>query len=980
MATRKIRLLRGKEAPAAGERVTLVDASGSALTLLFSDDKGVIDVPVNGAEEVAFRIGTSSEVVRLEGDELQPREDPLEITIPPHERGLVQLYGQLVDREGQPAGGVGMAIVRDSDNAVLAHSVSDTNGAFVLAYRARPDAKGKFELRLSVNKAPIPVPNLLEVGEGLRGPFKFVVDRRPPQKGRVAPSPVLIGKEDEILSAFTEAPDIFSRPVGARVPSACSPYAGPDVATRVFYLNQFAMFTPPPAGEAEVAMRARAWERAARAVRAVSAPVSFTDGVAAPREQGLRYGALLEFRQEWWDLGYALGDLLYSVPLAPCEQTKIAAVDWRRRDYAKQRTALDERHFQDTTISRDEVINETVRMSSEKGITGTTEGGGLGASLGILSGGWAKSVENIDETVEASTDATRNINDRIQQSSNTLRNTRSFAVVEAIEEEESVVRTRTVRNHNHCHTVTFQYFEVIRRFLLATRLSKVRPAVFIPFNLMTFDAATVSRYGYLLRRALLDTTLEPVLDRILGRRQPAAVAQPPSAVTTPVPEPEEEEGELPSAEATVTRFRLSGVVTSLPGALGAWSYGLGQPSEPTAEGPGRERHNPWPSNDLVFLVNGQALQNLQAAYSASMTAEVSMQGTLPSGVRISEIERIGLQSLRDNTFFVDDLVIEAEVDGEWRRLFFRPAVRVPQYSRWVELVAAAAVAETSEQGASAPAADSGLPRLIDHLNANRAYYTGAAIAGGDAGLRYLALSQFLDGQGKPLADIVENTVAGFIGNFAVFPLRSVTDLPPGLRASRNDWLKNPPEDRRLITLPTPGIFAESQLGACSACEKIDDTRFWDWQTSPCLDEAPDITEGMLASRYQDLSQLIQVVKSELEPSKLPIPEQPEPMIKVGDATLSELVKGLELQGPEQTLGFIQGLSQISADNFQAVVSALEKYFGSMSQTPAQPGGPGASTLSAGGLDGAAAGGGAEGAAAGGAAAGEALPATGAMML
>ncbi len=52
---------------------------------------------------------------------------------------------------------------------------------------------------------------------------------------------------------------------------------------------------------------------------------------------------------------------------------------------------------------------------------------------------------------------------------------------------------------------------------------------------------------------------------------------------------------------------------------------------------------------------------------------------------------------------------------------------------------------------------------------------------------------------------------------------------------------------------------------------------------------------MLASRYQDLQALVDVVKSDLVPKDVQILEQPEPMIKIGDATMAELVKGLTLK-------------------------------------------------------------------------------------
>jgi len=44
---------------------------------------------------------------------------------------------------------------------------------------------------------------------------------------------------------------------------------------------------------------------------------------------GLRYGILPGFRQVWQSLGLTLGNLIYTVPLAPSEQVNLATVGWR---------------------------------------------------------------------------------------------------------------------------------------------------------------------------------------------------------------------------------------------------------------------------------------------------------------------------------------------------------------------------------------------------------------------------------------------------------------------------------------------------------------------------------------------------------------------------------------------------------------------------------------------------------------------------
>src|SRR5205823_2949055 len=56
---------------------------------------------------------------------------------------------------------------------------------------------------------------------------------------------------------------------------------------------------------------------------------------------------------------------------------------------------------------------------------------------------------------------------------------------------------------------------------------------------------------------------------------------------------------------------------------------------------------------------------------------------------------------------------------------------------------------------------------------------------------------------------------------------------------RDFYRVDPPVPATRVSLPTRGVFAEAVMGACNACEQIDDTRFWRWGDAP-IDEPPSI--------------------------------------------------------------------------------------------------------------------------------------------
>jgi len=131
-------------------------------------------------------------------------------------------------------------------------------------------------------------------------------------------------------------------------------------------------------------------------------------------------------------------------------------------------------------------------------------------------------------------------------------------------------------------------------------------------------------------------------------------------------------------------------------------------------------------------------------------------------------------------------------------------------------------------------------RLQLHLVNNSAYYNRFLWLNENADARAIRFAK-IPGQGdRSLLDFIENRPLAVMGNLVAFPCADV-----GLAARINARLRPPDrgtatEWEKLVTLPTRGVFAEAKLGHCNASEEIDNTRFWDWQTSPIPHFAPEI--------------------------------------------------------------------------------------------------------------------------------------------
>ena len=113
--------------------------------------------------------------------------------------------------------------------------------------------------------------------------------------------------------------------------------------------------------------------------------------------------------------------------------------------------------------------------------------------------------------------------------------------------------------------------------------------------------------------------------------------------------------------------------------------------------------------------------------------------------------------------------------------------------------------------------DAGVPsearsRLLEHIEANLLYYSTAIISAGDPAARQVALSKLRDPAGRPLTDVIENTVVGRIGTAIALPLRSAAQLPAEWRDALAAYQAKPLRvtEGFVVTIPHPGVWVSAQ--------------------------------------------------------------------------------------------------------------------------------------------------------------------------
>ena len=276
-------------------------------------------------------------------------------------------------------------------------------------------------------------------------------------------------------------------------------------------------------------------------------PIDWDEDPTIYQATSLAHGHILQFKQEWVNDGYSLGDLLYSLPLAPGQKKQIVTFDWERREAATGTEILDYQENLNNSLSRDRDINEIVSGSVSQNMSGgstanTTSSsssggvaGGVGGFIGGfvlgIGGGYAKSKGSSTASSNAWQSSARNssmnslqqLRDNTNQSASAVRSQRSTVIQTVSQGETFSVETESVANYNHCHALTIQYFEVLRHFLIQYRLASVQECLFIPLEMGTFDAKKALRWRESLSKYMLNDPYSRKLEirrLIRSRRNP----------------------------------------------------------------------------------------------------------------------------------------------------------------------------------------------------------------------------------------------------------------------------------------------------------------------------------------------------------------------------------------------------------------------------------------------------------------------------
>lgn len=600
----------------------------------------------------------------------------------------------------------------------------------------------------------------------------------------------------------------------------------------------------------------------------------------------LGLGALLTLNQSWFMQGVTLGHLLHSMALAPGESTRIAVVDWSRKSSAGQTEQVSETEAlsQDTSRNRSiSEVTEAVAQETQEGFSktksqsttkqGGISGGFIGGAFGIgASASAAKttaSAESYSTTsgsrqVGAST--LQQASDSTHQNAHAARTRRASVVREVSQSEHESVSTRVITNYNHMHAMTVQYYEVLQIYRVETAVARCDRVVFVPFKLIDFSNVDLLRR---FRGALIDAALTPAIADALLNFDTLELAPERLAVFPQLG------GSIADAisRPRVVTARVQPAAARANTDTGA-GPGTGVGDVPDVEPPPRPPRppRPVPPDDVAGSLWEGAASKLSAFFKTATVRRNSQSLFVPSDVRVEEgavqstVRSLKLAFvLRDGTRITDlsASVALAEVD----RIAISgsdsaadvPATGVLALSRngivfpleLPTVTVAKGAVETKLIDVRAAGAD---VNLIQHLNDNQLHYSQAVLRSLDAAMIAGLLSAYsvtLNGQSVPLVQAAEPKPLRIVGNYLAFKINA----DPARDAEWRTFMSNRgiaigQAKVDVVPLSSGGIFAEAVLGRFNCAEKLDLTRFWNWQDSPIPIQPSDIAAIQTGTRAQ----------------------------------------------------------------------------------------------------------------------------------
>ncbi|MCA9994682.1 MAG: DUF2272 domain-containing protein [Anaerolineales bacterium] len=591
----------------------------------------------------------------------------------------------------------------------------------------------------------------------------------------------------------------------------------------------------------------------------------------------------------------------------------------------------------------------------------------------------------------------QNITNSTQQIASSLRAQRASIIAETVQTENETLTTRVITNYNHMHALSIQYYEIVQAFKVITQVSQVEKLIFIPLQIINeWTENLVKRFRFVLADFALTSAIRNTLlskpDTLI--LLPSVIVEDPVKAFPPKPIETADTGKIPFDIVTMaqehfyrTQLQTRQVIAEDiqgPFVLPNDGRKINHFSFLTlSESPKYANEEPWKrfvlkkinGDELILtreMIQHDGVGTFSAFHLNSVIKGICNVGVLPYQI-VFNMHWERTERLEDiSTIILEYDAPLAKGTHLWLRIGFKSEGFTTGYDT-VEPFQLDYVKETGpkdyflvlfvkvdDSNSTTNADDNvtsvtmfsieeaiGKREFFNHFAENAIHYSRALWTNMDSTIRARLLSSY-QVSGKLLAEQIDGTPLGFYANYLIFRMNVDQDPDASEFQKWEKWKtehgfnENNVTKQEIVSIPSGGVFAEAVLGRSNSAEKLDMTRFWDWQDSPIPFAAPDIGAINAGSRYQNV---------QAEHGELPLPvvnivnPQPAPdptgMNSIINAlTASSMFR--DMSGLAETIGLAQsGLQsafnaatatgdQASANGYMATMANLAAFQATLS--------------------------------------------------
>lgn len=256
-----------------------------------------------------------------------------------------------------------------------------------------------------------------------------------------------------------------------------------------------------------------------------------------PKAGSIGLGYILRMSQAWIPRGLSLGNLLYSLPLAPGEEQRVVVSESIERLTVRERerATLTEQQRQTDRIARttSQLFGASLNEAASGGSAFESDGSSsqIGGGFSILGfgasggGSWSSTSGSSSSWQRSSRDfaswAAESFHSNLSRRAALSRQVSSVSVRLATLEDRDEAASKIVANRNRNHALTLQYWEVMRNFTVTSDIDDVALVCFVPLEIIPWislqsqdgpDGALpanitrsylVDRYATILRHAIV---------------------------------------------------------------------------------------------------------------------------------------------------------------------------------------------------------------------------------------------------------------------------------------------------------------------------------------------------------------------------------------------------------------------------------------------------------------------------------------------